>query len=275
MREKNLSGTNPPLQKGRTLVYLTAPVNRILPSSLVDGPGNRIAIFLQGCGFTCQYCHNPETINPCQGCGLCVSICPSRALSPENRQVLWRADLCLDCERCIQICPHSSTPRVRTMTPVQVMEEIQTYLIFSRGITASGGECTMHSHFLAELFSMVHSCKKDTFIDTNGQTPLREMPWLMNQTDKAMLDNLSYLLESDKLFEIRTVVVPDLLDNERTVECASRVIAGYPEVRYKLIKFRNWGVRGGLSDKQPPSQALMERLGDLARSNGVKDIVII
>jgi len=38
-------------------------VNRIIPFSSVDGPGNRTAIFLQGCNFNCSYCHNPETIN--------------------------------------------------------------------------------------------------------------------------------------------------------------------------------------------------------------------
>ena len=40
----------------------TATINKIIPMSLVDGPGNRTAIFFQGCNFNCSYCHNPETI---------------------------------------------------------------------------------------------------------------------------------------------------------------------------------------------------------------------
>ena len=61
-----------------------APVNRVIPFSSVDGPGNRTAVFLQGCSLNCLYCHNPETRNLCRACGQCVSVCPGGALQVQN-----------------------------------------------------------------------------------------------------------------------------------------------------------------------------------------------
>lgn len=36
-------------------------------SSVVDGPGVRFAVFLQGCSHNCSGCHNPESHDPDKG----------------------------------------------------------------------------------------------------------------------------------------------------------------------------------------------------------------
>ena len=38
-------------------------INKIINFSSVDGPGNRLVVFAQGCNLNCIYCHNPETID--------------------------------------------------------------------------------------------------------------------------------------------------------------------------------------------------------------------
>ena len=36
-------------------------IHSIETMGLVDGPGIRTVVFLQGCHLRCQYCHNPDT----------------------------------------------------------------------------------------------------------------------------------------------------------------------------------------------------------------------
>ena len=36
-------------------------INSIETLGLLDGPGIRVVIFMQGCPLKCIYCHNPET----------------------------------------------------------------------------------------------------------------------------------------------------------------------------------------------------------------------
>ena len=131
---------------------LAAPINKILPYSVVDGPGNRVAIFFQRCNIHCAYCHNPETQNLCRNCGACVEECPGKALRMVNGQVCWAAEKCLGCDRCIQVCPNRASPKVTEMTPEQVFERICESLPFIRGITVSGGECSLYPEFLEKFF---------------------------------------------------------------------------------------------------------------------------
>ncbi len=270
-------------------------VNRIIPFSCVDGPGNRSAVFFQGCEFRCAYCHNPETQNLCTSCGVCVSQCPTKALTMGDKGVLWNSELCCSCDQCLNVCPSHSSPKARWMSVDDIFQELQGALPFITGITISGGECTQYHQFAAKLFDRAHELGKTAFCDTNGQLPFREMPELTAVMDMAMLDvkawnderhreltgksnrivldNLNYLSEIGKLYEVRTVIVPGLLNNEETVEQVSRHLAHYPEIRYKLIKYRPWGVRPPL-EVQPPSDQYMEQLRTLACENGANEVVL-
>ena len=40
---------------------MTGHIDSIETLGLVDGPGIRVVVFLQGCPLRCLFCHNPET----------------------------------------------------------------------------------------------------------------------------------------------------------------------------------------------------------------------
>lgn len=276
----------------------TATVNKIIPFSSVDGPGNRTAIFLQECNFCCTYCHNPETIAKCIHCGDCIGVCPVGALTwGDDSKVLWNSELCCGCDACIKICSHSASPKVQEMTADELTALIAKNIPFIGGVTVSGGEATLYHEFLGEFFPKIKALGLTAFVDSNGSLPFAEMSSMLESMDQAMLDlkaydeaehimltgksvqpvleNIKFLAEQDKLFEIRTVIVPEMLNNEYTVDMASKLIAPYPKVRYKLIAFRNLGVRGELENLYSPTDGEMERLKAIAMQNGVLDVVIV
>lgn len=240
-----------------------ALVNKIIPFSCIDGPGNRMAIFFQGCNLKCTYCHNPETINKCINCGECVRYCPGNALKINNKEVIWDEYKCIECDNCIKTCKNLSTPRTKDYSVDELFEKIKKVRPFIQGITVSGGECTLNADFLVKLFTKVKDELNLTcFVDTNGTIDFSKREDLVNITDKFMLDvkcidneeciritglsneivlkNLNYLLDKDKLYEVRTVIAPNL-NNEYTVKEVSNIIMG--KCKYKLNAYRKYGVR--------------------------------
>ena len=279
---------------------MIAPINKIIDSSFVDGPGNRTAVFFQGCNYHCAYCHNPETIHLCRNCGLCVETCPVHALSITDGKIRWDENLCCKCDTCLKTCPHLSSPRVRWMTPDEVFERIMRNAPFIKGISTSGGECTLYEPFLVELFAKVRDIGLTALIDSNGSMDFRHHKELLDSCDGVMLDVKStdpgeyrsliggdgtgildkaeYLASLGKLTEVRTVCSPDFL-SEKTVSDVSRRLAGYQErgdIHYRIISYRHFGVREPFrTDIHEPDPDWMKDLEKIARKNGMIHVTVI
>ncbi|MDR2940536.1 MAG: radical SAM protein [Clostridiales bacterium] len=226
-------------------------VHKILKFSAVDGPGNRSAVFLQGCNFNCAYCHNPETIP-----GLEANLMPA----------------------------------------ADVLSFLGDALHFVRGVTVSGGEPMLQKDFVMELFTLLQDKNLSAFIDTNGSVDFSKENELLKITGGVMLDvkavnnsehialtgrdnfttlkNLEYLAYLSKLYEVRTVVSPNMFDCEATIEYVSKIIGRY-NIRYKIIKYRPVGVRKEYAIYKVPNAAFLDKLKQIAISNGVKEVVII
>lgn len=274
-----------------------APVNRIFPFSTVDGPGCRTAVFLQGCNLSCAYCHNPETQNLCSDCGACVSVCPAGALSLERGRVRWAAERCVSCDACIRRCPHRASPKVTVMTAGEIMAAVAPNRPFIRGVTVSGGECTLYPELLTELFTLARADGLTCLADSNGMVPLSSLPALLDVCDGVMLDvkawdsavhraltgadnapvkeNLALLSRLGKLEELRVVCAEGDVDVEAVLDGTARVLGdAVSSTRLKLIAFRPHGVRGGWEGRSSPPPERMNAWRTYALGAGFREILL-
>lgn len=276
-------------------------INKIIPMSLVDGPGNRTSIFFQGCNFNCAFCHNPETINHCIHCGDCVGVCPTGALSQEGGKVSWDPQACIGCDACLGACSHDSSPKISSYSPKELADLVEKNIPFISGVTVSGGESSLQYQFIRDFFEHVHGLGLNCLVDTNGgldfsQPDLRDF---VDQSDGFMLDvkawdpedhrkitgrpidpvlkNLAYLYEIKKLEEIRCLCL-STIDNEKTLQGISQVLKGIrpgPLPRLKLIQFRQFGVREAYKGLSSPGEDEMKNLEVLAKKLGFQEVILI
>lgn len=137
-------------------------------------------------------------------------------------------------------------------------------------------------------------------IDSNGALDFAKHPKLLEAADGVMLDvkawdeeehrkvtgvsgeivkkNARELAAAGKLYEVRTVVAPGLFDYEQTVRETARLLKPYLAcggIRYKLIRYRQIGVREQYAIYQSPADDVMEKLADIVREEGLNDAIVI
>ena len=230
----------------------------------------------------------------------CVPTCPTAALSNKDGKVVFEPQKCIACDTCIKVCKHGATPRIVRMTSKETFDKICENVPFIRGITFSGGECSLYPDFMREVFTFCKQAGLGTMIDSNGGIDFRKFDDLLEVCDGVMLDikaydynehikvtdvgndivldNARYLAKIGKLFEVRTVVVPELFDFRKTVDDTSRELAPFlkiSNIRYKIIAYRKNGVRKEYRDFRSPTNEEMNEAKDIAIKNGFSDIVLI
>ncbi len=276
-----------------------ATVSKVLTYSIVDGPGNRLVIFLQGCNFVCAGCHNPHTIGQCNHCGECIPACHVDALSLVDGHIAYDSLACDHCDACLEACPISANPMVREYSVAEILELAREHRPFLTGVTVSGGEPTQQLDFVIELFRSIRSDRDladlTCFIDSNGHLSASGWKDILPVTDGVMLDIKSFedsthqaltgkqnveSLESarivkaaGKLYELRFLLIPGRTDSDTELDGLIgfvRELGG--DIRVRLNAFQHHGVRGAALAWEKMSAAGVDRAAERLRAAGIDNV---
>lgn len=212
----------------------TTPIGRVHSVEsfgLVDGPGVRYVVFVQGCNMRCKFCHNPDTWN-------INSERDYKEYTP--KQLFDKAYRC------------------------------KPYWGKTGGITVSGGEPLLQMEFVTEFFKIAKQKGIHTTIDTAGNPFTMEEPFfskfveLMKYTDLVMLDikhmdqdghksltgqNNANILEmarwlsdNGKEMWIRRVLVPGITDDKDELKRLKEFIDSLKTVsRVEILPYHTLG----------------------------------
>ena len=173
-----------------------------------DGPGIRTEVFLKGCPLRCQWCSNPESMDPrpevgvhasrCIGvdkCGYCLSDCPKPCalIRLEGRITGIDPGVCTRCLRCARACPANAlTGWGKKMTVNAVLDEIKKdrefYEKSGGGATLSGGEALVQWEFTRDVLA---ACRKEnihTCLETALHCPSSILDPVYVHTDLVITD---------------------------------------------------------------------------------------
>lgn len=278
-----------------------AAVSKFLTWSVVDGPGNRFVLFLQGCNYRCVTCHNPHTIGVCSDCGTCVVVCPSGALSRTGRKVVHNPSVCIACDSCLAACPTRANPMVKRMTVEDVLGLLRRNAPFLNGLTVSGGEATLHLDFLIDLFTAIKAAPDlahlTLFIDSNGHLPAESWQRVLPLTDGVMLDIKAFdperhrrltgvdndlslasaklLAEAGKLYELRFLLIPGETNRPEEVAALAALTRELgPDTRLRLNAFQHHGVRGAAANWPAMPRDGVEAAAAALTAAGVTEVAV-
>ncbi len=171
--------------------------------STEDGPGIRTTVFMKGCGLSCTWCHNPESISTlpqvqwigsrCIGCHSCEGVCPHNALHLTDQGMEIDRGLCEGCGKCARECPSTAMEILgedRLLDDlVAEMEKDRAYFENSGGgVTVSGGEPVLQGAFVEAFLASCQQKGLHTALDTCGLCKPEYLKKALVHADMVLFD---------------------------------------------------------------------------------------
>lgn len=200
---------------------MKADIHSFESMAALDGDGIRYAVFFTGCPLRCAYCHNPDT---------------------------W----------------HKSGNEWNTVDLVNKIKRYKPYFKKGGGVTFSGGEPLLNADFIIEAGKLLKNEGINYAVDTSGSVPLTDnVKKVLDGADLVILDvkffdEESYNKYTKGRFEnfiaigkyctekgirlwLRTVVVPNINDNEESIKKYADFSKQFKFEKYELLAFHTMG----------------------------------
>ncbi|NPD44398.1 MULTISPECIES: glycyl-radical enzyme activating protein [unclassified Lentimicrobium] len=241
-----------------------------------DGPGIRTSIFFKGCPLTCWWCHNPE----------------SCATGVQKLDFEFKGSSTLGWET----------------TAEQLLVEVEKDSAFfdesGGGVTFTGGEPMIQAKFLNETAALFKSKELHLTLDTTGyaaEKKFQESADLMDLilfdlkhmnekahfeftgvSNKPILRNLNYLVESGKEVHIRFPMMPGLNDEEKNLiemmqylqrNTAIKRIHLLPYHKIASGKYEKLGMKNRMAGIEEPSNARVDLVKDYFEIGGFEVLI--
>lgn len=216
----------------------TGVVLNIQKFSLHDGPGIRTVVFLKGCPLRCDWCSNPESLDP-------------------------RIEQVSD--------PATGEPRIegRLATVAEVIETCEQDRPFYKesggGVTLSGGEALMQHAFATTLLAQLRQRGIHTAMETTGHVARPVFDKALDVLDHLLIDvkhhdraehrrrtgrsndlplrNLARAVERDIAMTVRIPVVPGVNDGLADAGAFAALLRRLGVPRVQLLPFHQLGER--------------------------------
>lgn len=199
----------------------------------------------------------------CIGCGACAEVCPCA----KDGKIAILSDACTACGKCAEECFAEAIEAIGREITIDdavklIKKDEHLFKSSGGGVTFSGGEPLLQPDFVAAVMKECNALGISTAIESAVCVPWENIEKVIPFCDyficdlkhadsekhrqgtgvgnERIIENLTRLATTGKLFEVRTPVIPTFNDAESDIIAIRDIVKSFgAEIKYSLLPFHN------------------------------------